>query len=352
MSENAYAPKGRKGLRRTLMIGGVTAVLLGSAAAWLSSGRYASTDNAYIQSDIVMISPQVTGPIVESKLDDNMTVKQGDILFRIDPSQYQIALAQSEANLVTARTTVEKMKADYMQQQASLQSAQADVTYRTELYNRYMKLKNTNAISKSDIDEVTRNLANARESLSMIQQAQAGVLAQLAGNPNIAIEDHPAYKAAVAARDKAKLDLDHTTVYAPFSGVVSGVPKTGDYARASAPSLSIVNTGRVWVDANFKETQLTQMKVGQPVTIDVDTYPGHAWKGRVESISPATGSEFSILPAQNSTGNWVKVVQRIAVRIAVTPEPAAPPLRAGMSTEVSVDTGHYPHLPTAMAGDR
>lgn len=334
----------KKSLRRVLMLGGLAVVLIGGLLMYLFSGRYASTDNAYIKSDIVMISPDVSGTIIKSPLHDNQTVKKGDVLFEIDPSSFDIALDMAEAHLVTAKADIEKLKAQYLQQHASVQSAQADLTYRQREYDRVAALRNSKAVSQSDVDTATKNLANARQNLTMLQQEEAGTLAQLDGNPDIPVEEHQQYKAALAARDKAALDLGHTVVRAPFDGTVGNVPHAGDYARAQAPSLSIVDSGHVWIDANFKETDLTRMREGQPVTIHVDTYPSHEWTGKVESISPATSSEFSILPAQNASGNWVKVVQRIPVRIDVNQNKNAPPLRAGMSTEVKVDTGGYPHL--------
>ncbi len=335
----------KKNIRRVMMLAGTGVIVVIGLVMYLFSGRYASTDNAYIKSDIVSISPQVTGPLIDVPVEDNMQVTAGTVLLRIDPTPFKIALAQAEANLLTARANVEKLKADYLQQQAGLQSSRADLLYNQQQYDRIIKLKASKAISQTDIDESTKNLKAAKESASMMEHQAAGVLAQLDGDPDIKIEDHPGYKAALAARDKAALDVEHTTVLAPFDGIVYGAPKAGDYARASAPSMSLVKSSHVWIEANFKETQLTRMKNGQPVKIDVDSYPSHEWSGHIESMGPATGAEFSILPAQNSTGNWVKVVQRIPVRIAIDQSGEAPPLRAGMSTEVKVDTGSYPHLP-------
>ena len=346
MSDQQNPPqKDKKALRRILMIGGIAAVVLVGGGMYLHSGRYVHTDNAYVKAETVMIAPQVSGVVTAVPSADNAIVKKGDILFTIDQANYKLALSMAEANLVTARTGIERLKAQYRQSIGNLKIAQTDVTFAEQQFNRSKSLRGTNAVSQSNLDEATRNLRSAQENLLTIQAQQEEILAQLVGKPDIAVEDHPSFKAALAQRDQADLNLQRTVVVAPFDGITSTMPRLGDYASAGTPMLSLVSNNNMWVEANFKETDLTQMALGQPASLDVDTYPGHEWDGAVESISPASGAEFSVLPAQNATGNWVKVVQRIPVRIKVERDGNGPVLRAGMSTNVVIDTGHYPHLP-------
>lgn len=339
--------KSRNGLRRLLMGGGVLAVLVTGGALWLTGGRYIGTDNAYIKTDIVLITPEVSGPITEVMAKSHEHVAAGSTLFAIDRQPFQIALAQAQANLASARTDIEKLKAQYRQKQEDLRIAQSDVDLAQKNFGREDALdkRGTGAVSATALDQARHDLETARQRMSLLQQEESETLAELNGNADIAVEDHPLYLSAKAAADKAALDLDRTLVKAPFDGITGDMPYPGDYAHAGAPSLSLVNDRRVWIEANYKETELTRMVPGQPAHIEVDTYPGHEWFGRVASISPATSAEFSVLPAQNATGNWVKIVQRIPVRIEVEPDKNSPDLRAGMSAEVKVDTGSRPHLP-------
>lgn len=353
MSDKANNPEGgnkpgsKTGnkVRRILMIGGVAIVALICLALYLHSGRYIGTDNSYIKSAKIMITPEVSGVIQSVNVNDNQHVKAGDALFTIDPQPYKIALSQAEANLGVVKSHVEQLKADYRQKLQDIDRAKAIATYNTQSYNRAAALARAKAISREDLDATTSKNAAAQKDIAMLQEELSGITAELGGDPNIASEEHPSYKAALAQRDAAKLNLDRTFIKAPIDGLAGGAPRQGDYARGSVPAMNLVGTRDVWIEANYKETELTDVVPGQPVEIEVDTYPGHTWHGKVESISPATGSEFSVLPAQNATGNWVKVVQRIAVRIAIEHQKNEPELRAGMSTHVVIDTGSYPHMP-------
>ncbi len=296
-----------------------------------------------------MIAPDISGTITVVGVTDNQSVKKGDLLFTIDESSYKIALAKAEADLVASRTKIEELKAQYRQKGEDLKMAQSDIALAQKNYNRQAALLKNEFASQARVDDVTHTLGNARQKVVLIEQQQAEILASLNGDAGIAVEEHPIYLAALAQLDKAKLDLQHTTVYAPADAIAGTVPKAGDYARAGVPVLNLVGAGHLWVEANYKETDLTHVVVGQPVEVEVDTYPGVRWAGKVESISPATGSEFSVLPAQNATGNWVKVVQRISVRIAIDPAEHTQALRSGMSAITQIDTGTYPHMPAALA---
>lgn len=337
--------EGARGLRKILMGGGFLVVLIVCAVLYLVSGRYIGTDNAYIKSAKIMITPEVSGVIQSVTVTDNQIVKRGDTLFTIDPSSYEIALQRAEADLGVAKSHVEELKANYRQKQQDIERAQAIAAYNEKSYKRVASLIKTGAVSKESVDLTNSSNLAAQKDVSMLQEDLNAIVAELGGNPDIATEDHPSYKAALAALNTAKLNLDRTKMLAPVDGRVGAAPHAGDYARESLPAMNLVGTDDVWIEANYKETELTDVVPGQKVEIEVDTYPGHVWQGVVESISPATGSEFSVLPAQNATGNWVKIVQRIGVRIKIEPQQNAPDLRAGMSTHVKIDTGKYPHIP-------
>jgi membrane fusion protein, multidrug efflux system len=346
VTQQQNVPSRRKRLVRHVLMGiGILAVVLGGAWFYLTSGRYIGTDNAYIKAAKILVTPEVTGTILTVDIVDNQPVHKGDELFTIDPMNYQIALAKAQADLATAKSNVANLKAEYAQEIADMQKAQVLADYADKQYRRMVALKNSTAVSQSQIDQVASQRDAALKDIASLREQANQYVAQLDGNPNIAPNDQSGVKAAAAAVEKAELDLERTTVRAPADGIVGTAPHPGDYARASVPQLNMVGSNDVWIEANYKETELTGVKPGQPVTIKVDTYPGHKWIGTVQSISPATGSEFSVLPAQNSTGNWVKVVQRIAVKIDVDRKSDELPLRAGMSTQVTIDTGYYPHWP-------
>jgi membrane fusion protein (multidrug efflux system) len=342
MAENGK----KKLLRRLLMLGGILITVLVAGWFYLTSGRYVETDNAYVKAAKIMVTPEVSGRITSVTVEDNEPVTAGQKLVVIDPETYSIALAKAEADLVTARASVEKMKAEYDQKTEDIKGEEVQAVYYAREYDRQKALRANDNVSQSKAEDMLRQRDAAIHDVESLKAEQAQIAADLTGNPEIEPEDHPLVKAAEAALTKAQLDMTRTTVPAPVDGIVGDAPNVGDYANAGVPLFNMVGTKSFWIEANYKETEITNMKPGQPVDIEVDTYPGRHWKGHVESISPATGAEFSILPAQNATGNWVKVVQRITVRIAVDGgEQDAPPLRAGMSTQVTVDVGFYPHMP-------
>jgi membrane fusion protein (multidrug efflux system) len=333
------APDRMRWVRRVLMgIVPVIALLIGGAI-YLSGGRYVSTDNAYIKADIAAVSPEAAGNVLTVLVAENQKVTKDQPLLTIDDTNSRIALAGSEAQLRTAMSSIEGAKARYRQKQESLAMMQSNVAFAEREYKRQATLASSNYVAAAKLDEAKHMLETAQRNIALLKQEQSEILAGLEGDPNIAPEKHPAYQQALVARAAAMRMIERATVTAPFDGIVSQLPRVGDYARTGAPILSLVSTAGVWIDANFKETDLTQMKVGQAVEISVDTYPGRAFRGHVASIAQATGSEFAVLPAQNSTGNWIKVVQRVPVRISVDATANTPPLRAGMSATAEVDTG-------------
>ncbi len=324
-------------LRTVLMVVVPVVALAIAGVIWLTGGRYETTDNAYVKADRIMLSPEVSGTVLSRAVEENQSVKKGDLLVQIDPEPFEIALAKARADLATARAQVQTLKSDYSQKREQLTADLSDLEYTDAEFERASKLQASGAVSKSSLDEATRNRDAAHAAAALTQREMEGVVAQLDGNPDIRPEEHSSYLAAQAMANQAQLNLLHARIFAPSDGIVSNLPNPGTYARAGVPLLSEIKTDRIWVEANFKETQLEKVKPGQIVAVDVDTYPNRSWKGVVESISPATGSEFSILPAQNATGNWVKVVQRIAVRISIKDTDAGSMLRPGMSAETKID---------------
>lgn len=330
--------------RRNLMMLGIGVVVIGSLWAYFSGGRYISTDNAYLKAEKILLAPDVSGSVLRVNVSANQSVKKGDVLFEIDNSGYAIAVQKARADLASSALQIEKLKALYQQKKADLKSADMQAKFAERELKRQMQLISEGSVSEANRDDAELKRDKARQSVIILQNEVAEMLAALNNQPDIKVSEHPQYKAAAAALQKTELDMQHTLVRAPAAGIVGNAPNVGDYARAGMPMLNFVTNNQHWIEANFKETELTNVRPGQTVTITVDTYPGAHWSGKVLSISPATDSEFSLLPAQNASGNWVKVVQRIATRISVEEGPQDLPLRAGMSTDVEIDTGRYPHL--------
>lgn len=330
---------------------GPLVVALAGGWLYLHGGRLAGTDNAYVKAEMISISSELTGRVVEIYVQDDQRVSKGQPLFKIDDQSYRIALAQAEANLLKVRSDLESLKADYLNKQADIRKAQTDYDYFKREFDRLQRLSASNSVSKAQVDEAEHAAQNAEKELEITKQALQVVKAKLV-DPELPLEQHPDYQLALVGRDKAALDLSHVEVYAPADGVLAHFEtKVGEVVAASVPLFSLVNDNSIWVEANYKETDLTYLRVGQEATITVDAYPGQVWQGKVEAITAGTGSEFSLLPAQNSSGNWVKVVQRVTVKLAMDPrsDNNAPLPTAGMSAYVEVDTGHQRHLPWVSA---
>ncbi len=334
------------GRNRPFFMYGIPLVLLIiGIVLYLQGGRYVSTDDAYVSAARVAISPSISGRVTDILVHDNQQVKKGDVLFKIDNRPYVIAVEQAEADLAKARQQVGSTKADYQQKLATVRSAQDSLAYQTREYDRQKKLAAVGLASTAQLDQALHNLQTAQAQITAEQQGAETVLANLGGQANLARDEDPAVKAAIAALDRAKLNLTYTVVTAPIDGVVTKVEslQIGSYINASAAVFSLVSNHDIWVEANFKETDLTHMRVGQTASVTVDTFSGKALKGTVESISPGTGSSFSLLPPENSTGNWVKVVQRLPVRITIQ-NPDQLQLADGLSVQAEVDTQHHRSL--------
>jgi len=349
--EKAKEKSARPGVRRTLFAL-LPLALIGGGYWYVTGGRVMSTDDAYVEADKVGLSTDVSGIVKTVAVVENQKVDAGEILFRLDDLPFQLTLRRAEAQAGMVRDSLNALKASYRDMQAQIKQAHNDIDYFDVEYRRQQGLLHEHVASETTFDTAQRNLQNAQQKLASVTQQLAEIAANLDGDPDGPVERNPRYLEAVAQRDEAARQLAHTVVRAPFAGMVTDVPSIapGKYLAASTTAFYLVATDHVWVDANPKETELTYVRSAQPVTVTVDTYPNAQWKGTVQSISPAAAQEFSLLPAQNTSGNWVKVVQRIPMRVRVdTNDRNLPPLRAGMSVEVNVDTGHARGLPHFLA---
>jgi membrane fusion protein, multidrug efflux system len=323
---------------------------------YVTGGQIVTVDDAYVEADKVGVSTDIAGIVKDVDVTENQHVDAGQVLYRLDDLAFQYALDRAEAQVGTVRDSLNALKTNYQDVKSQIQQAQDDIDYYSTEFNRQRGLLDAHVASQSAFEAARRNLQNAQHKLASLNHQLAGIAANLDGDPAGPVEKNPRHLEAVAQRDEAARQLAHTVVKAPFSGIVTNVPSIapGKYLQASATAFYLVSTDHVWVVANPKETELANVRSAQLATVTVDTYPDRQWKGAVESISPAAAQEFSLLPAQNTSGNWVKVVQRIPMRVRVdTSDKNMPPLRAGMSVEVNVDTGKVRGLPrflTALFG--
>jgi membrane fusion protein, multidrug efflux system len=333
-------PNKRKWTRTLMWIAGPALVLAIGGYMYISSGRFASTDNAYVQADRVTIAPQVSGRVVEVLVRENAPVHKGDVLFRIDPEPLEIAQARMTAQVESVKSLLDAARNGYRSAQADVRSSAADLKFKQQQYQRMQELRGRGLVAQAQLDDASNNLAAARAKQDSNNAAVEKAQNLLGGLPETPDEKLAGYKLALAQLAQAKLDLEHSIVRAPMDGVIGKTTlQPGDFLTMGQAAMPLVAT-TLWIDANFKETDLTHVSVGQDATIEVDTFPGKKWQARVASISPASGAEFSVLPAQNATGNWVKIVQRIPVRIAIEePNHDGMILRAGMSAVVEIDTG-------------
>jgi membrane fusion protein (multidrug efflux system) len=338
----------RKGLRLALLLAVPLLIAAIGLYIWLGSGRYVTTDNAYVQQDKASVSAEITGTIAEVAVHENQRVGKGDLLFRIDPHPYRIALEQAEAQIAAARVQVSKLEAETLGTGEDVAAAEANLEFAQRAFARQDELLKRGFTTRARYDEAQHAVQEARDRLASSRANVQIKRSALAQGP---LSEQPAYAAAVAARDKALLDLKRTEVRAPIDGYVSQTERlqVGNAVVTGLPMVTIVRSDNTWVEANYKETQLTKMAPGQPVEIRLDAYPSARITGHVVSIGRGTGSEFSVLPAQNATGNWVKVTQRVPVRIAIDNDPGRP-LLAGLSAHVKVDTQEpRPAAPRAAA---
>jgi membrane fusion protein (multidrug efflux system) len=326
-------------LRLPLMAGLPLVLALAGGAVYLSMAHEVITDDAFVEAAKVSINARVPGQVVQIAVKDNQRVRQGQLLFQVDPQPYRIAVEQAEARLSTTRLQVEALKATYRRQLADVESNKATAEFDQREYDRKKALLATDFTSRSAYEQSQTDLMVARQHIASAQQDVSNTVAELDGKPDIDVDQHPSVREAKAQLDMAKLNLSYTTVVAPDDGVVTKVDdlQVGDFVNSGATVFAMMSSRDIWIEANFRETGMTHMRPGQTAIIDVDTYPGHDFKAHVVSISPGTGSELAVLPPENATGNWVKVVQRMPVRLEFDNVDPKWPLYSGMSVTAHVN---------------
>jgi membrane fusion protein, multidrug efflux system len=348
------AAQGRRRWLRWALFFLLPLALLAGAYRYVAGGQIMSTDDAYVDAEKVGISTDVSGIVAEVAVRDNDHVTARQLLYRLDPRQFQIAVDSAKADLAETVLTIDAMKQSYRQALSDIAGEQAQVGLDQKTYDRDAMLLRSRIVSQAAYDQAKAALESAKSKLQSVQWQAKVQLARLDGNADIPTRQHPQYLQAQARLAEAQRQLNDTVVRAPFPGIVTDVPSIapGKYLPASATAFYLVESEHGWIEANPKETELTYVRPGQSVTVTIDGYPDRKWHGTVQSISPAAAEEFSLLPAQNTSGNWVKVVQRVPMRVRVdTTDRALPPLRAGMSAAVDVETGHtrgFPHFLTAL----
>ncbi len=348
-------PRPTRGLTRALLLLGVP-LAAGAAALYYyaEGGRHVETDNAYVKAHIIAVSAEVAGRVVEVAVRENQTVRAGQLLFGIDAAPFELAVARANAQVANMRTEVETLRAEHRVTLAEAAEAEGRMRFLAVQLERQRRLRERGMVREEAYDEAGYNLDEARARLASVRERAARVLAGLGGDPKLPAGRHPRVLEAQAVREAAALELARTRVHAPAAGTVSNLRlQAGEHVTRGGAVFSLIQAGERWIEANFKETQLAQMRVGQAARVVADAYPGVEWQLRVSAIAPATGAEFALLPPQNATGNWVKVVQRVPVRLVIEqPEDGAagrPALRAGMTVSVSVDTGRSRGLPDLLS---
>jgi membrane fusion protein (multidrug efflux system) len=319
------------------------AALIAGLTFYLNGGRYVTTDDAYVGAQKVLITPDISGKIISVAVKEGQSVATGDVMFQIDPVPFQLALAQARARLDDAKTSHDNLVANVKLYSQTIDIINSGIAIKQRDVERKSALVKSSAGSQLDLDNSATALVTAQAQSQFIKQQNSTALNQLLGNPELPLEQFPAYMQAKAALDDAQRNLDLSTVRAPMPGIATQVDQIqlGRFVAAGTPVFSVIDTSKPWVDANPKESDFTYVAVGQPVTIDVDAFPNHVFKGTIGSLSPGTGAQFAILPPQNATGNFVKVVQRVPVRIYFdSNDKYVQKLKAGMSAYTSIDTGH------------
>jgi membrane fusion protein, multidrug efflux system len=337
----ADTPKpSRKRGNRILWIAGPLVVAIVAGYFYITAGRYTSTDNAYVQADQVTIAPQIGGRVVEVAVRENQQVHKGDLLFRIDAEPLQIAVDQMEAQIAAAGDYLDASRDTYRAASADLRSSDATLRNHEAQLKRIRELRAKGLVAQKALDDALNDVTTARGTRDSDAATLAKSKTMLGGAVDTPLKELSGYRVVMAQLAKARLDLSHAEVRAPIDGTIGKMHlQAGDFLNVGQAAMPLVSNS-LWVEGNFKETDLTNVRVGQPAEIEVDTYPGRKWKATVASISPAAGSQFSILPAQNATGNWVKIVQRIPVRFQIDASSQdGLTLRAGMSADVEIDTG-------------
>jgi len=315
---------------------------------YLQGGRYVTTENAYVKAEISTVSADISGRALSVEVKNNQPVSKGDVLFRIETKPLELRLQETEALLKLSESEIEALRAEYAEANMVVAEAQDRIAFLGRQFARQKALKNKGGGSAKAYDEARSELNAGRQRVRVLQQSANRILTELGGDSELAFEQHPSFMKAQAQREQILADINDAVVRAPADGIISNMKLySGEYVGTGEPIFSLIQTGNLWIEANLKETQLTHIQEGQSAIVTVDAYPGVEWKARVSAIAPATGAEFSLLPPQNATGNWVKVVQRVPVTLELdssaeteNDEEPAPVLRAGMTATIKIDTEH------------
>ncbi len=333
---------GRRTIIRIVFLGIVPAVaLVIGAHYWVASRRYVTTENAYVKSNVVLVSAEIDGRVNRVYVAENGFVKAGDPIFSIDSEPHRVALDRAKAKLAMVRSDIKGLRASYREAQMALREANQNIAYYSGVYKRLKSLAGRGHASRAAYEEAEQNLLTSRQRASAVRQKSLRLLANLGGKEDIAVEAHPGFIEARAARESAEINLRRTVIHAPADGTIGRVRlQSGEYVEAGDAVLPLIESAQPWIEANLKETQLTHVRIGQEAEIVVDAFPDLTWRAKVSSISPSTGAELSVLPPQNATGNWVKIVQRVPVRLEVDTSAGRPfAMPAGVTATVSIDTG-------------
>jgi len=329
-----------------LLLLGPLAIALVGGYFYATSGRAATTENAYVKTAVILVSAEVSGRVAAVAVRENQRIEAGAMLFRLDDEPFRLALKRAEARLAGVGQEIEAYRATWRRQRAELRLAQDDVAYLERETERQRRLRDKRVLSEAKFDEVRHRLGTARRRIAAIRETIALALTKLGGDPQLPASRHPHYRQVLVERDQARMALDDAEVRAPIAGIVSNLElQAGEYVKAGAALFGLVAPAPLWIEVNLKETELTHVRPGRPARVRFDAYPEREWPARVASLGAATGAEFALLPPQNATGNWVKVVQRLPLRLSLEAQPRETPLRAGMSVEVSIDTGFERPLP-------
>jgi membrane fusion protein (multidrug efflux system) len=341
-------------LRTTLML-----IIPALAAAvglfyYLMSGRYVSTDNAYVGAQKVLITPEVSGKVVRIAVVEGQQLAPGDELFSIDPVPYRLAAQEAEARLARVKIDFDNLKSSIASLGKQIELARQSLAANQADFDRKTTLLDNRISTPSDLDRSRVALVAGKAQLEQLEQLEAVARNRVLGNVALPLDKYPQYVEATVALDRTRRDLANTVLRAPIAGVATQVTsiQMGRYLTAGMAVFSIIGSETVWVEANPKETDLTYVRAGQPVTITVDTFPSRQWRGIVTAISPGTGAQFTILPPQNAAGNWIKIVQRVPLRIEFDPGQDVQRLRSGMSATVEIDTGHRGRLARLFGSSR
>ena len=340
-------------VRVLLLLGVPLAVAAVGLHYYAQGGRFVETENAYVKAHIIAVSAEVAGRVAEVAVRDHQRVSAGQLLFRLDPAPFEVALSRARAQLAAVRTEVETLRAEHRVALAEAHEAAERIRFLTAQLDRQARLRERGMVREDTYDEARHNLEAARARLAAVEERTRRVLVALGGDLKLPADQHPRVLEAKASVDAAALDLSRTRITAPAAGVVSNLKlQPGEHAAAGGALFSLMPAGELWIEANFKETQLAAVRIGQSARIVADAYPGVEFRARVRAIAPATGAQFALLPPQNASGNWIKIVQRVPVVIELEPQAQAaadgPSLRAGMTVTVSVDTGQSRGMPKAL----